>query len=161
MDNNFLDQVVYRLSTNGTYLQGPDGFRLRCPNSACEGEAFVLSKADGSAVCFDEKFEGGFRRFSPEEIAELLGIPVDDPAKGKARELPVRANFGALRTSQVARYLGISERWLRRAEQQGKIPPAGRDLRGHRYYTPEDLAALEKILHTNTDWVLGDDGHQA
>ena len=64
------------------------------------------------------------------------------------------AKIGPLRMPKVAGYFGVSERKLRRLEQQGRIPSAKRDRRG-RYYTLEDLAGLEKIMHPNTDSVLG------
>ena len=54
-------------------------------------------------------------------------------------------NMGVLRIGRVSRYIGVSERKLRRFEQQGLIPTAKRDHLG-RYYTLEDLAALESIL---------------
>ena len=37
-----------------------------------------------------------------------------------------------LRVNKVARELGVSETWLRRAEQQGRIPKARRDMNGWR-----------------------------
>ena len=57
-----------------------------------------------------------------------------------------RFMFGPLRVSQVARLLGCSETWLRRAEGQGMIPWAKRDWNGWRYYTMDDVEALENIL---------------
>ena len=54
--------------------------------------------------------------------------------------------FGLIRVSQAARLLGCSETWLRRAEQQGSIPKAKRDLNRWRYYTRDDIAGLQKIL---------------
>ena len=53
--------------------------------------------------------------------------------------------IGPLRMIKVAGYFGISEKQLRRLERQGQIPNAKRDRRG-RYYTAEDLSALEIIL---------------
>jgi len=53
--------------------------------------------------------------------------------------------IGPLRITKVAGYFGISERKLRRLERQGRIPNAKRDRLG-RYYTLEDVAALELIL---------------
>ena len=55
------------------------------------------------------------------------------------------AKIGPLRITKVAGYFGVSERKLRRLEQQGQIPSAKRDRLG-RYYTAEDLSALELIL---------------
>ena len=54
--------------------------------------------------------------------------------------------FGPFRVSQAARLLGCSETWLRRAEQQGSIPKAKRDMNRWRYYTRDDIAVLQKIL---------------
>lgn len=48
--------------------------------------------------------------------------------------------------SQAARELQRSERWLREAEKQGKIPKARRDLNGWRVYTQEDIAKLKELL---------------
>jgi DNA-binding transcriptional MerR regulator len=44
--------------------------------------------------------------------------------------------------SQAARELGLSAEWLRQGERRGALPPARRDRRGHRYYTPQDLEQL-------------------
>jgi len=51
-----------------------------------------------------------------------------------------------LRVNQAARELGISESWLRRAEQRGHIPKARRDVNGWRFYTEEDVVILRKLL---------------
>ena len=53
--------------------------------------------------------------------------------------------IGPLRMNKVAGLFGISDRQLRRLEQQGRIPAAKRDHLG-RYYTLEDVGALELIL---------------
>ena len=50
------------------------------------------------------------------------------------------------RVNSAARELGISEAWLRRAEQRGRIPRARRDPNGWRVYTEEDIATLRRIL---------------
>ena len=50
------------------------------------------------------------------------------------------------RVNQVARELGVSESWLRRGEQQGRIPKARRDLNGWRVYGEEEIAALQNAL---------------
>jgi len=47
---------------------------------------------------------------------------------------------------RAARELGCSERWLREAEKQGKIPMARRDLNGWRVYTEEDIERLKALL---------------
>ena len=54
-----------------------------------------------------------------------------------------------LRVNQAARELGISEAWLRRAEQRGRIPRAKRDINGWRVYTEEDVAVLREVLFPN------------
>lgn len=51
-----------------------------------------------------------------------------------------------LTVSEAARELGRSERWLRSAEREGKIPPARRDLNNWRVYTPEDIAGIKALL---------------
>ncbi len=51
-----------------------------------------------------------------------------------------------LTVSQAARELGRSEKWLRTAESEGKIPKARRDLNGWRVYTLEDIEALRALL---------------
>ena len=51
-----------------------------------------------------------------------------------------------LQVSEVARELGVSEAWLRRTENSGKMPKAKRDLNGWRIYTKEDIDHLRKIL---------------
>lgn len=51
-----------------------------------------------------------------------------------------------LRVNEVARELGISEAWLRRAEQSGRIPKAQRDLNGWRVYTEDDIVILRRVL---------------
>ncbi len=50
------------------------------------------------------------------------------------------------RVNQVARELGVSESWLRRGEQQGRIPKARLDLNGWRVYSEEEIAALQNAL---------------
>jgi hypothetical protein len=51
-----------------------------------------------------------------------------------------------LRVIEVARELGVSERWLREAEKKGKLPKAKRDLNNWRVYTEEDLQKLKELL---------------
>lgn len=48
--------------------------------------------------------------------------------------------------SQAARELGRSEKWLRTAEGEGKIPKARRDLNNWRVYTAKDIETLRKLL---------------
>jgi len=48
--------------------------------------------------------------------------------------------------TKAARELGCSERWLREAEEEGRIPKARRNLNGWRVYTPEDIAKLQELL---------------
>lgn len=51
-----------------------------------------------------------------------------------------------LKVSGAARMLGRSEKWLRSAEAEGKIPKAKRDINGWRVYTQEDVQAIKKLL---------------
>lgn len=51
-----------------------------------------------------------------------------------------------LNVSQAARELERSERWLRDAEQRGKIPKARRDLNGWRVYTRSDITKIRELL---------------
>lgn len=48
--------------------------------------------------------------------------------------------------NEVARELGVSEAWLRRAEGRVGIPMAKRDVNGWRVYSREDIAALRALL---------------
>ena len=48
--------------------------------------------------------------------------------------------------SEAARELGVSESWLRRAEVQGRIPLATRDLNGWRRYSEQDIERLRSIF---------------
>ena len=50
------------------------------------------------------------------------------------------------RVSEMARELGISEAWLRRAEKSGRIPKAQRDLNKWRVYSQEDLKLIRALL---------------
>lgn len=60
-----------------------------------------------------------------------------------------------MQVNEVARELGVSESWLRRAEGRVGVPRARRDLNGWRVYTVEDIAALRAVLLPTTP----DDGH--
>lgn len=51
-----------------------------------------------------------------------------------------------LTVSETAREVGRSEKWLRNAERNGKIPKARRDLNNWRVYTEEDIAKLKELL---------------
>ena len=66
-------------------------------------------------------------------------------------EMQENVKFGPFRVSQVARFLGCSETWLRRAEQSGKIPKAKRDINTWRYYTMEDIAVLQAALQPESE----------
>ena len=50
------------------------------------------------------------------------------------------------RVSEMARELGISEAWLRRAEKSGRIPKAQRDQNKWRVYSQEDLKLIRALL---------------
>lgn len=62
-----------------------------------------------------------------------------------------------LKVNEVARLLGCSETWLRRAEQRGRIPMARRDLNGWRVYTEADVATLRELLLPTTQAAEGAD----
>ncbi len=51
-----------------------------------------------------------------------------------------------LRVNEMAKELGCSESFLRRAEKTGKIPKARRDLNRWRVYTEDDLQRLRELL---------------
>jgi len=51
-----------------------------------------------------------------------------------------------LTVSQAARELGRSEKWLRNAEAEGRIPAARRDLNGWRVYTYADIEEIQNLL---------------
>ena len=51
-----------------------------------------------------------------------------------------------MNVSAAARLLGRSERWLREAEKQGKIPKARRDLNNWRVYTRDDIETIKALL---------------
>ncbi len=59
-----------------------------------------------------------------------------------------------MRVNEAARSLGISESWLRRAEQRGHIPKARRDLNNWRVYTEADVAVLRELLFPTNDGCL-------
>ena len=63
-----------------------------------------------------------------------------------------------LRVNEAARELGISEAWLRRAEQRGRIPRARRDVNNWRVYTMEDVARLRRALFPEATVDEGTDG---
>ncbi len=58
----------------------------------------------------------------------------------------VKGMVKILKVSEAARELGRSEKWLRNAERNGKIPKARRDLNGWRVYTPDDIAKLRELI---------------
>ena len=51
-----------------------------------------------------------------------------------------------LKVNEAARVLGCSEAFLRRAEQNGKIPRAKRDINLWRVYDDEDIQRLRQLL---------------
>jgi DNA-binding transcriptional MerR regulator len=51
-----------------------------------------------------------------------------------------------LKVNEAARALGCSEAFLRRAEQNGKIPRAKRDINKWRVYDDEDIRLLRELL---------------
>jgi len=52
--------------------------------------------------------------------------------------------------SEAAREIGRSEKWLRQAEVNGKIPKARRDINGWRVYTADDIEKLRSLLIPET-----------
>ena len=51
-----------------------------------------------------------------------------------------------MRITAVARELGFSADYLRDLEKSGRIPPAPRDMNGHRRFAPEDIERLRTVL---------------
>ena len=51
-----------------------------------------------------------------------------------------------MRVNEAAGSLGISESWLRRAEQRGHIPKARRDINGWRFYSQAEVSVLRELL---------------
>ena len=51
-----------------------------------------------------------------------------------------------MRVIDVARELGLSADWIRRLERDGRIPPAQRDVNGHRRYTDTDVERLRELI---------------
>lgn len=54
-----------------------------------------------------------------------------------------------MRITDVARRLGCSPDFLRDLEKSGRIPPAPRDMNGHRRFAPEDVERLRTVLFPN------------
>ena len=54
-----------------------------------------------------------------------------------------------MRIAAVARKLGVSADYLRSLEKDGRIPPALRDINGHRRFFPEDVDRLRSVLFPN------------
>jgi DNA-binding transcriptional MerR regulator len=51
-----------------------------------------------------------------------------------------------LTISQAAEALGVSATWLRFGERLGSLPLARRTHSGWRYYTPEDIDRLRRLV---------------
>ena len=51
-----------------------------------------------------------------------------------------------MRIKDAAQRLGVCADWLRKLERDGRIPPARRDLNGHRRYSDEDLDEVRRVL---------------
>ena len=56
-----------------------------------------------------------------------------------------------MRVAELCRRLQISRDWLKRLERMGTIPPARRDLNGHRRYGEDDLERLRELLLKGKD----------
>jgi DNA-binding transcriptional MerR regulator len=51
-----------------------------------------------------------------------------------------------MRISQVAHECGVSADLIRRLERAGVLPPAARDLNGHRRYSADDVKRVRSIV---------------
>lgn len=61
------------------YSESQNAYRLCCPSGKCGDAAnFILSRINGSGICLNEPLLNmyGYRRYSPWEIARLLGFDV-------------------------------------------------------------------------------------
>ena len=56
-----------------------------------------------------------------------------------------------MRIRSFSQKVGFSADWLRRLERNGRIPPATRDLNGHRRYTEGDVEKLRALLICHAD----------
>ncbi len=52
-----------------------------------------------------------------------------------------------MRIKEAAQRLGVCTDWIRKLERDGRIPPARRDLNGHRRYSEEDLDEVRRVLY--------------
>jgi DNA-binding transcriptional MerR regulator len=52
-----------------------------------------------------------------------------------------------MRVGNASDDLGCSRDWLRDLEKRKIIPPAPRDINGHRRYTPELMAEIRRIIY--------------
>ena len=57
--------------------------------------------------------------------------------------------------NEAARALEVSESWLRRAEQRGRIPKARRDINNWRVYDEADIAVLHQVLAPSSPGLSG------
>lgn len=60
-----------------------------------------------------------------------------------------------MRIQEAARELGVSADWLRRLERMRRVPPASRDVNGHRRYTRKHIADLRRLLFPNPKTAAG------
>jgi len=51
-----------------------------------------------------------------------------------------------MRIREAAARLGVSSAFLRRREREGLLPAPRRNYVGHRWYEPEDIEAIRRIL---------------
>ncbi len=56
-----------------------------------------------------------------------------------------------MRIKEASAKLEISPDWLRELERQGRIPPAKRDLNGHRRYSEDEIKQLQEVLYGKSD----------
>ena len=77
--NDFVTEAKERLAPSRGYRESDTAYFLRCPGGRCGDDAnLMLSRINGSGYCAVEPLPtvGGFRRYSPREIAELQGMDV-------------------------------------------------------------------------------------
>lgn len=58
-----------------------------------------------------------------------------------------------MRITAVAKELGFSAEYLRSLERTGRIPPAPRDINGHRRFSQQEVAHLRTVLFADHESV--------
>ena len=75
----FVEEIRRQLIPLLGYTEDPEFYLLRCPSGGCGDDGqLVLSRMNGSGFCLHERLPtvGGYRSYSPWEIARLLGMDV-------------------------------------------------------------------------------------